>query len=73
MKPTPPLRVATRGSEQARAQAGHVARRLAAVTGRAVELVLIETTGDQVRDTYRPVKSVDGEMLYISTGSRAKS
>ena len=62
MKPTPPLRVATRGSEQARAQAGHVAQRLAAVTGRTVELVLIETTGDQVRD--RPIWEIGGQGLF---------
>ena len=59
---TVPLRVATRGSEQARAQAGHVAERLTAATGRPVELVLIETTGDRVRD--RPIWEIGGQGVF---------
>ena len=62
MKPSPPLRVATRGSEQARAQAGHVAGRLGAVTGRAVELVLVETAGDRLRD--RPIGEIGGQGVF---------
>lgn len=56
------LRVATRGSEQARTQAGHVADRLAAATGRPVELVLIETSGDRVRD--RPIWEIGGQGVF---------
>lgn len=58
----PTLRVATRGSEQARAQAGHVADRLAAATGRRVELVLVETSGDRVRD--RPIWEIGGQGVF---------
>ncbi len=61
-KARPTLRVATRGSEQARAQAGHVAERLAAATGRPVELVLIETSGDRVRD--RPIWEIGGQGVF---------
>jgi len=60
--PAPPLRVATRGSEQARAQAGFVAGQLAAATGRAVALVLVETTGDKVRD--RPIWEIGGRGVF---------
>ena len=60
--PLPPLRVATRGSEQARAQAGFVAGQLAAATGRAVQLVLVETTGDKVRD--RPIWEIGGRGVF---------
>ena len=62
MKPSPPLRVATRGSEQARAQAGHVAERLGAATGRLVELVLVETAGDRLRD--RPIGEIGGQGVF---------
>jgi len=43
---TTALRIATRGSRQAWAQATVVADSLAAATGRVVELVEITTTGD---------------------------
>ena len=59
---TPALRVATRASEQARAQAGDVAERLAAVTGRAVELVLVDTAGDRLRD--RPIGEIGGQGVF---------
>lgn len=61
-KAEPTLRVATRGSEQARAQAGHVADRLTAASGRRVELVLIETSGDRVRD--RPIWEIGGQGVF---------
>ena len=46
MSELPPLRLATRGSRQALGQSGAVAAAITAATGRAVDLVTIETTGD---------------------------
>jgi hydroxymethylbilane synthase len=60
--PNAPLRVATRGSEQARTQAAHVADRLAAVTGRRVELVFVDTAGDRQRD--RPIAEIGGRGVF---------
>ena len=56
------LRIATRGSEQARVQAGHVAALITSATGRHVELVLVETTGDKVRD--RPIWEIGGRGVF---------
>ncbi len=68
MKPSTPLvRIGTRGSRLALAQAGEVRARLAAVHAElgcegAVELVAITTTGDRVRD--RPLADIGGKGLF---------
>jgi hydroxymethylbilane synthase len=57
------IRIATRGSPLALWQAEHVAGLLRAVAGpRPVELVLIETQGDRVRD--RALSQIGGEGLF---------
>lgn len=55
------LRLATRGSEQARRQSGHVAD-LLRQAGATVELVLVETTGDRQRD--RPIHELGGRGVF---------
>lgn len=52
------LRVATRRSPQARTQAQSVADALTAATGRAAELVFVDTSGDRRRDV--PLHSIGG-------------
>ena len=64
---TPLVRIGTRGSRLALAQAGEVRERLAAVHAElgcegAVELVAITTTGDRVRD--RPLADIGGKGLF---------
>jgi hydroxymethylbilane synthase len=60
---TTPLRLGTRGSPLALWQARHVAALLGPLAApRAVELVLIETTGDRVRD--RPLSQIGGDGLF---------
>lgn len=59
------LRIGTRGSPLARAQAENVRARLAQAHGLdsgALEIVAIRTTGDQVRD--RPLADVGGKGLF---------
>ena len=58
-----PLRIATRGSRQARAQSEAVAAQLAEATGRSVELVLIETAGDLRADV--PLHSIGGQGVFV--------
>ena len=48
------IRLATRSSAQARTQAEVVAQSITATTGRAVELVFVETLGDQNKDQPLP-------------------
>jgi hydroxymethylbilane synthase len=58
-----PLRIGTRGSKLALWQANHVAERLRPLAGqRPVELVLIETEGDRVRD--RALSQIGGDGLF---------
>lgn len=57
------LRIATRGSRQALAQANAAADQLRAVTGRPVELVLIETTGDVRSDV--PLHTIGGQGVFV--------
>ena len=57
------LRLATRGSRQAVAQATAVAEAIAAATGREVELVLIETTGDTRLDV--PLHEIGGQGVFV--------
>src|SRR5437870_10951096 len=67
---TQPLRLGTRGSPLALWQANHVAgllRRL--VPDLSIELVKIETTGDQVRD--RPLSQLGGDGVFTKEIQRA--
>src|SRR6266700_3105997 len=65
-----PLRIGTRGSPLALWQANHVADRLRPLaTPRPVELVLIETTGDRVRD--RALSQIGGDGLFTKEIQRA--
>ena len=60
-----PIRIGTRGSKLALAQAEETKRRLMAAHGlpeEAVELVIIRTTGDAVRD--RPLADIGGKGLF---------
>src|SRR5262249_60095563 len=60
----PSLRLGTRGSPLARAQAGWVARALeAAHPGLAVELIFIRTTGDELQRG--PLAAVGGKGLFL--------
>ena len=60
---TSPLRIGTRGSPLALWQANHVADRLRPLAApRPVELVLIETVGDLVRD--RALSQIGGDGLF---------
>ena len=59
----PSLRLATRGSRQALGQSGAVAAAITATTGRAVELVAIETTGDLRLDV--PLHVIGGQGVFV--------
>jgi hydroxymethylbilane synthase len=60
---TSPIRIATRGSPLALWQANHIADKLRALDSRCtVELVIIQTQGDQVRD--RPLSQIGGDGLF---------
>jgi hydroxymethylbilane synthase len=61
--PDAPLRLATRGSRQAVAQATVVADMIGVATGRSVELVLIETTGDARLDV--PLHVIGGQGVFV--------
>ena len=66
-RPTPasPLRIGTRGSPLALAQAYETRARLAAafdLPHEAFEIVVIKTTGDKVLD--RPLKEIGGKGLF---------
>lgn len=63
--PALPLRIGTRGSPLALAQAQETRDRLAAafgLPGEAFEIVVIRTTGDRVQD--RPLKEIGGKGLF---------
>jgi hydroxymethylbilane synthase len=64
-----PLRLATRGSRQALAQANVVAASISAASGRAVDLVLIETTGDIRQDV--PLHTIGGQGVFVKEVQRA--
>ena len=64
-----PLRLATRGSRQALAQANVVAASVTASSGRMVELVLIETTGDIRPDV--PLHTIGGQGVFVKEVQRA--
>ncbi|MFZ4812125.1 MAG: hydroxymethylbilane synthase [Ilumatobacteraceae bacterium] len=64
------LRLATRGSAQARTQAEAVARALeAAHAGLAVELVFVETFGDRRQDV--PLHTIGGQGVFVKEVQRA--
>ena len=64
----PTLRLATRGSAQARAQAGAWRTRSAA-TGCDTELVLVETTGDRRQDV--PLHVIGGQGVFVKEVQQA--
>jgi len=67
---TPPLRIGTRGSPLALWQANHVAGLLRAVApDRRIELVEIQTAGDQVRDV--PLAQIGGEGVFTKAIQQA--
>jgi hydroxymethylbilane synthase len=62
--------MATRGSNQARTQAEHVARLLeGAHEGLVVELVFVETTGDRRQDV--PLHTIGGQGVFVKEVQRA--
>ena len=61
-----PLRLATRGSAQARTQAQAVADALmAAHPGRSVELVFVETLGDRTQHADIPLHTIGGQGVFV--------
>jgi hydroxymethylbilane synthase len=64
-----PLRLATRGSRQALAQADVVARAIELACGVPVEFVLVETTGDQRLDV--PLHEIGGLGVFVKEVQRA--
>lgn len=63
------LRLATRGSPQARTQAQHVADAISAATGTATELVIVETTGDRKQTV--PLHSIGGQGVFTKEVQQA--
>lgn len=64
-------RIATRGSLQARTQAGAVADQLRAVAGVDVELVIVETTGDRTQLAEVPLHQIGGQGVFVKEVQRA--
>jgi hydroxymethylbilane synthase len=65
----PPLRLATRGSRQALGQSAAVAASITSATGRRVDLVTIETTGDVRLDV--PLHVIGGQGVFVKEVQRA--
>jgi hydroxymethylbilane synthase len=63
------LRLATRGSPQARTQAQAVADEIRAATGADVELVLVDTTGDRRQDV--PLHVIGGQGVFVKEVQQA--
>jgi hydroxymethylbilane synthase len=63
------IRLATRSSAQARTQAEVVAQSITATTGRAVELVFVETLGDQNKD--QPLHQIGGQGIFVKEVQQA--
>jgi hydroxymethylbilane synthase len=63
------IRLATRGSRQAMAQATTIASAIEAATGVGVEFVLIETTGDRRLDV--PLHTIGGQGVFVKEVQRA--
>lgn len=57
------IRIATRGSELARAQADWVAARIGERLGVEAEIVVIQTTGDRILD--QPLAKIGGKGLFV--------
>lgn len=67
-----PLRLATRGSAQARTQAQGVADALmAANPDRAVELVFVETLGDRTQHADVPLHTIGGQGVFVKEVQQA--
>jgi hydroxymethylbilane synthase len=64
-----PLRLATRGSPQARTQAQAVAEAVTATTGQSAELVLVETTGDRKQSV--PLHTIGGQGVFVKEVQQA--
>ena len=64
------VRLATRGSAQARRQAELVAASLAA-TGVETELVIVETTGDRTQADDVPLHTIGGQGVFVKEVQRA--
>jgi hydroxymethylbilane synthase len=64
-----PLRLATRGSRQALGQSGAVAEAISTATGRPVELIPVETTGDVRLDV--PLHEIGGQGVFVKEVQRA--
>jgi hydroxymethylbilane synthase len=58
-----PLRIATRGSALALAQARMIGAAAEAATGRAFELVILQTAGDRIQD--RALAAIGGKGLFV--------
>jgi len=63
------LRIATRGSQQARKQADDAAALLAERTGADIEFVIVQTTGDQRQDV--PLHQIGGQGVFVKEVQRA--
>jgi len=63
------IRIATRGSAQARAQAEAVGSAVAASSGATVEYVLVETQGDANQST--PLHQMGGQGIFVKEVQRA--
>ncbi len=63
------VRLATRSSPQARAQAQAVADALVAATGCATELVFVDTTGDRRQDV--PLHVIGGQGVFVKEVQQA--
>ncbi|MEY4162504.1 MAG: porphobilinogen deaminase, partial [Actinomycetota bacterium] len=63
------IRIATRGSAQARAQAEAVGAAIAASSGADVEYVLVETQGDANQST--PLHQMGGQGIFVKEVQRA--
>ncbi|MBW2499269.1 MAG: hydroxymethylbilane synthase [Deltaproteobacteria bacterium] len=57
------LRIATRGSDLALAQARHITARIADELGAETELVVLRTTGDRIQD--RSLAKIGGKGLFV--------
>jgi hydroxymethylbilane synthase len=58
-----PLRIATRGSALALAQARLIGASIEVATGRPFELVILQTTGDRIQD--RALAAIGGKGLFV--------
>jgi hydroxymethylbilane synthase len=57
------VRIATRGSDLALAQARHMAARVGEVLGVETDLVIVQTSGDRLRDV--PLSAIGGKGLFV--------